>query len=91
MPPAPTTLEEAIAEIDRLDRVTDRLRKKLDKLSDEDVDKIKTRVNERPRKSRSRPIDPDVRASASPMARQAPGTIKVRVRGKVVERVRNPR
>lgn len=91
MAKAPVTLEEAIAEIDRLDRVTDRLRKKLDKLSDEDVDKIKARVDARPKKSRSRPIDPDIRASASPMKRQAPGTVKVRIRGKVVERVLNPR
>ncbi len=88
---APTTLPEALDALDRLEKVVDRLRDKLDKLADEDVHQIKVRLDKRPKRTRSRPIDPDIRASASPMRRQAPGTIKVMVRGRVVERVNNPR
>jgi predicted RecB family endonuclease len=91
MAKAPTTLPEALEALDRLEKVVDRLASKLDKLADEDVHELKAKVDKRQRVTRSRPIDPDIRASASPMRRQAPGTIKVRVRGRVVERVNNPR
>jgi len=90
MAKAPTTLADALEAIDRLEKVVDRLRNKLDKLADEDMHELRGKVRATKRRA-SRPINPDIRASASPMKRQAPGTIKVRVRGKVVERVLNPR
>jgi hypothetical protein len=91
MAKAPTTLPEALEALDRLEKVVDRLGKKLDKLADEDVHELKAKVDKRQKRTRSRPIDPEVSAAASPMRRQAPGTIKVMVRGRVVERVLNPR
>ena len=88
---APITLPEALDAIDRLEKVVDRMMKRVDKLADEDVHEIKQRLAKREKRGRSKPIDPKVPASASPSQRQAPGTIKVMVRGRVVERVNNPR